>query len=383
MSVAPSPSKPALRAGGERPFRLLRHPVLFVWACYVVLIPFYVVSGGLPQPGDALIVPLIPMALVGWNGRLPRDTLRAVRWLAWFTFWVVLVNLAWALILWKWGLSLLFPLYYIYNGLFFLSAVVLYQRFGDAFLRLTLYLVYLTVVFQCLASFVMIGTAGRSKLFFSNPNQLGYYALLAGCIIALTHARLKISLVQSSVMLACCAYLALLSTSRSSVAGVLLLVALLTLSNPRVIVVTALLAGLLAVVETPATTSIDKLQSRVSEDRYVGRSFFEERGYDRIYNNPIHVVLGAGEGNPARFAETTMLGAAEIHSSIGTLIFSYGIIGCLLFAAYVRRMLRGVSFRTGLMLLPPALYSMAHQGLRFTMLWVMLALFAALKEPKK
>jgi|LNFM01.1.fsa_nt_gb hypothetical protein len=363
--------------------RLLRQPVLVVWSLYVIFIPFYVVRGGLPQPGDALILPLIPMAFVGWNGRLPRDTLRAVRWLGWFTLWVVLVNLAWALILWAWGVSLLFPLYYVYNGMFFLAAVVLYQRFGEGFLRLTLYLVYATVGFQVAASFVMIGSHGRSRLFFHNPNQLGYYALLAGCIIALTHARLKVPLIRSSIALAACGYLALLSTSRSSVAGIVLLVMLLTLSNPRVIIVTALLAAGLAIVETPATSSIDTLQTRVTEDRYADRTFFEERGYDRIYNNPIHTVLGAGEGNPGRFAETTMLGAAEIHSSIGTLIFSYGIVGCLLFAAFVRRMLKGVSIRTGLMLLPPALYSMAHQGLRFTMLWVMLALFAALKEPKR
>jgi hypothetical protein len=367
----------------DRTFALLRKPVMVVWALYVILIPFYLVRGGLPQPGDLLILPLVPMSLVGWNGRLPRDTLRAVRWLAWFTFWVVLVNLAWALILWSWGLSLLFPLYYVYNGLFFLSAIVLYQRFGDRFLRFTLYLTYATVLFQVAASFVMIGSHGRSRLFFHNPNQLGYYALLAGCIIAVTHSRLRVPLVRSSIMLAACGYLALLSTSRSSVAGIALLVVLLTLSNPRVILLTALLGAALSIIETPATSSIETLQTRVTEDRYAGRSFFEERGYDRIYNNPIHVALGAGEGNPARFAETTMLGAAEIHSSIGTLIFSYGIVGCLLFAAFVRRLLRGVPFRTGLMLLPPAMYSMAHQGLRFTMLWVMLALFAALKEPKK
>ncbi len=372
----------ALVAESKSVLRLLRRPVLFVWACYVVLIPFYVVRGGLPQPGDALIVPLVPMALSGWNGRMSNSTLRAVRWLGAFTLWVCLVNLAWALILWEWGLSLLFPLYYVYNGMFFLSALVLYQRFGDAFLRLTVWLVYVTVLFQCAASPFMGAMHGRSKLFFSNPNQLGYYALLAGCVIALTHARLKMSLLRSSLMLAACGYLALLSTSRSSVSGVLLLIVLLTLSNPRVIIVTAIVAVGLAFIETPVYSSIDTLQSRVTEDRAPGRSFFEQRGYDRIYNNKEYVLLGAGEGNPARFAETTMLGAAEIHSSVGTLIFSYGLVGCVLFVMFLRRLLRGVAFRTGLMLLPPALYSMAHQGLRFTMLWVMLALFAALKEQR-
>jgi hypothetical protein len=109
-------------------------------------------------------------------------------------------------------------------------------------------------------------------------------------------------------------------------------------------------------------------------------TFFEQRGYDRIWNNKEHVFFGAAEGSRYRWRESTRIRTAEIHSSAGTLLFSYGIPGILMFGLFLYRVIRGVRMRHGLMLLPALLYSVAHQGLRFTMLWVLLALFVALKE---
>lgn len=358
---------------------LLRQPVLFVWALYLLLSPFYVVRAGLPQPGDLLISILVPLALSGWDGRLPSAFTRVLRTLLLFTLWVCVVNIAWALVLQTGGKSLLFPLYYVYNAAFFLAGLVLFQRFGEPFVRFTVYLVWVTVVFQVAASVVLVGGATRGQLFFSNPNQLGYYALLAGCIIALTQARLGIGLARSAIGLMGCAYLALLSGSRSSVAGIGLLLVLLLLSDPRVIVIGCLGAVGFTVLESPLDKSVETLQQRIAEDRNPGRSFFEERGYDRIWNNSEHLLFGAGEGNSKRFAGSTVIGGAEIHSSIATVLFSYGIPGMALFIAFCLRIVRGVPLRTGLVLLPPLIYTFAHQGLRFTMLWVLLVLFVAFK----
>lgn len=358
---------------------LLRHPVMVVWSLYVLLIPFYVVKGGLPQPGDLLIVFLVPMSLVGWSGRLGKYSVRAFRPLMWFTLWVVLVSGAWALILFQFGKNLLFPLYYIYNAAFFFSALVLHQRFGVRFLRLTVYLVFISISIQVAASFV-IGGGARNQLFFSNPNQLGYYALLSACVIASTSKRLGIGLLKSSIGLTACGYLAVLSASRSSVSGILFLIVLLLFSNPRVLIVAGLAAASLTLLDSPIDSSFETLQKRVAEDRMPNNTFWEQRGYDRIYNNKRYVLLGAAEGNFSRFAASTALGSAEIHSSAGTLLFCYGIPGVLLFAAFLYQLFRGAQVRFALMLMPALLYSAAHQGLRFTMLWVLFALYCALKD---
>ena len=70
----------------------------------------------------------------------------------------------------------------------------------------------------------------------------------------------------------------------------------------------------------------------------------------------------------------------EIHSSAGTILFSYGIVGALLFLVFTWRLIRGARARLVITLLPPLLYTGAHQGLRFTTLWVVLAAFVALKD---
>lgn len=360
--------------------RLLRRPVLFVWALYLALVPFYALSGGLPQPGDALILILVPMSFARWDGRLQGDSVRIARGLLMFTAWVCVVNLAWAAVLSTWVRSGLFSLYYLYNAAFFLSALVLYQRFGDDFIRLTTYTVWAMVAFQVFASFAIVRGSGRSQLFFHNPNQLGYYALLSACVIALTQRRLGIGLVRSGIGLMFCGYLAVLSNSRSSVASIALLAMLTFLSNPRVLIVGGLIAAALTVLESPIDDSVSSFQQRIAEKSVSERTFFEDRGYDRIWNNPEYVLLGAGEGASKRFADSTAIGGAEIHSSIGTLLFSYGVIGISLFGVFFTRLMRGVPLKAALVLLPPLLYSFAHHGLRFTMLWVLLAIFLAFKK---
>ncbi len=358
---------------------LLRRPTIVVWCLFVLLIPFYIVHNGLPQPGDLLILVLFPMAMTGWNGRLHPASSRSFRPLWWFTVWVCLVELVWILFLTT-GIDLLFPAYYIYNAMIFLTALVLFQRFGEAFIRLTLYLILGSVIFQVAASLVFRHSF-RGALFFSNPNQLGYYALLAGCIIALTQKRVGLGLLKSSLGLTACAYLGVLSASRSAVAGILLLLVFLVFANPRILIAATVLAIGLMLVGGPVTDATASLQQRVTEERNPTLSFFEQRGYDRIWANKEYLIFGAGEGNNERFASTTAIGAAEIHSSAGTILFSYGFIGLGLFILFLLRLVRGAPLRASMMLVPPLVYTVAHQGLRFTTLWVLLAMFCILKIP--
>ena len=108
--------------------RLLRRPTIVVWSLFILLIPFYIVHNGLPQPGDLLILILFPMTMSGWNGKLHRTSRRILRPLVWFTVWVCAVEVFWILILGNFSLDLLFPAYYIYNAMIFLTALVLFRK---------------------------------------------------------------------------------------------------------------------------------------------------------------------------------------------------------------------------------------------------------------
>jgi hypothetical protein len=364
----------------------MRRPALVTWAIYLLLIPLYILPSGLPQLGDALVLIVVPLALLRWNGKLGRDMRATMRALLWFTLWVCAVDYAWVLVMGSYALFgpdsfMLFPLYYIHNALIFLIALVLYRRFGDLFLRVTVFAV-MVIVFVQVGSSILLGVGGpRGVVFFNNPNQLGYYALLAATLIALTHRRLQLRLLTSSLALVCCGVLAVVSASRAAAGGVAVLLVLMLFSNPKILVVACLAGAAVVSGVGPVADAIESSQDRVlNRGAHTEASFFQERGYDRIWRNQQYLVLGAGEGGLSRFDDTAYVKNMEIHSSAGTILFSYGIVGSLLFLVFTWRLIRGARARLVITLLPPLLYTGAHQGLRFTMLWVVLAVFVALKD---
>jgi hypothetical protein len=360
---------------------MVRDPALATWCLFVLLTPVYVIPSGLPQPGDLLVFVLAPLVLWRWDGKLDRHSSRAVRALLRFTLWVCVVNYGWAVVLGKWHNPkdfLIFPLFYFFNVAVFFAALVLAKRDAERFLRITVDMVILTIIYQVVASFFYRRDLYRGELFFNNPNQLGYYALLCACVIALCHRRLGLSRFKSGASVAGCAYLALLSASRASVAGVLVLLAFLLFSNPRTIILASLVSIGLLTLGGPIYDAIDAAQQRALEDRDPRKSFAEERGYDRLWKYPEYLITGAGEGDLERFTEPGEK-PHELHSSFGSLLFSYGFIGLGLFLAFGVRVVRGAPYRELLMLVPVLVYTVAHNGLRFTTFWMVLAAIAVLK----
>jgi hypothetical protein len=240
--------------------------------------------------------------------------------------------------------------------------------------------VTLTIVYQTIASVILFRSETvRASLFFNNPNQLGYYALVSACLLALVHRRLRLSRLKNGLALTACAYLALLSTSRAALAGIVMLLAVMLFSNPKTIVLTCVLSIAAVLVIGPISDTLEQAEVRVTQNRSPETSFAEERGYDRIWKNPEYLVLGAGEGNPARFTPAGQK-PHELHSSFGTVLFGYGIVGFGLFLVFAARLFRGALLRESFMLAPVGIYTVAHNGLRFTSLWLLLVAFAALKR---
>lgn len=363
--------------------RVLRDPPLLLWALYIFFLPIYIFPSGLPQPGDILVVLLLPAALLGWNGRMARTASRPMRALASFLLWGILLNYTWMIILGKFGLFgkdtfLLIPVFYLYNAAILLAVLVLHERYGDRFLWMTLNMVLITVVAQVLLSFIVGGGSHRQTVLFNNPNQLGLYALLSANILAFGRRRMGFGTLKSSLGLLCCLFLALLSASKAALAGCALLFAVSVLSSPRTIILVAfVMVGLLSF-SNPLTETMERSRSRVSEKQEMG--FLDSRGYDRIWTHKEYWVIGAGEGGLSRFADTTIIGDHELHSSAGTLFFCYGLVGVVLFASFLLRVIEGTSLRNALLLSPALAYSLAHQGLRFTLFWILIGVFIGLKK---
>jgi hypothetical protein len=378
-------SAAARRAERKREFKEVLRPALFIWCVFVVTIPFYLFESGLPQPGNLLVLVLIPFAFK-YRRLLPPELKPTLSALAWFVVWVCLVNFGWALVMGKWAIRYtVFPFYYVFNLCVVFIAFVAYRRYGELFLRLTIYSVLLAVMLQVVAALLSWGGGQgmRGQLFFNNPNQLGYYSILAACSIAVAQRRLKMNLAIAGTGLTACAYLALVSASRAALVGIALLFIFQVFSNPRIIIATSVLVVMLLVVGGPIASALEVAQARMEQmQKRVQKSFAEERGYDRLWQYKEYMVIGAGEGETSRFSDPWRpKQEKEIHSSAATILFSYGVIGSLLFLMFIFRAIRGAPLRLIVMLLPTVGYTLAHQGLRFTMLWIMLTCFVIAKLP--
>jgi hypothetical protein len=359
----------------------LRRPSLFTWAMFVVLIPLHVVPSGLPQPGDLLVFVLLPMALFGRNPKLDKTTRATIRALWWFTLWVALVNYGWAAILWKWDRLkdfVIHPFFYLFNAILFYAGLTIASRDREGFLRVTAYACYASIFVQFVASFFGRAEAPRDEGFFNSPNQLGYYALLAACIFALTQRPLNLPRWLSGLGVTFCAYLAVLSASRSALVGVAILLFILVFSTPRTIIIATVVAIGEVTLGGPLTQAIDNAEERAQTLSRHG-TFSEERGYDRIWNNPEYLITGAGEGEYQRFVKPGENGR-ELHSSFGSVLFAYGILGAALFSIFMARVFANTSFRDKAFLVAGLSFALAHQGLRSTMFWVVLVVFVVLKE---
>jgi hypothetical protein len=244
--------------------------------------------------------------------------------------------------------------------------------------------VFASVVVRVTAALVLHrAIAFRGIGFFNNPNQLGFFAVVSGSIIALGKRKLGFGAGKAAIGLALCAYLALLSASRAGVIAIGILFALMIISNPKRLFAAVVVVVAVTSIGGPISEAIDGTQQRLTIDRYPQFSFFEERGYDRILRNKEYLLIGAGEGDVDRFADSTRIGAAEIHSSIGTLFFCYGIIGVSLFVVFLWRVVRGAAVRATFMLAPTLAYTIAHQGLRSTSLWILFGVFVAMKVAER
>lgn len=381
MATASSPGR---RAWRQHVRWIMREPALVLWCCFVLLDPVYVFASGLPQPADMLILLIAPLAVARWNGRMNLRAKRAIRALLLFVAYVLVNALIWSVVAGTWTLSakhgfLLTPLFYVFDAIALFVILILYERYGERFVWLTLRLLFVSLVVQVLITFVYTrGGQFRTYGLFNSSNQLGYYSILVAALLLLGQARFRLPALYTIAGQLCCIYLALLSASRAALVSAALLLVVAMVTRLRTIFVVGGLTAFFLLVANPFESAMDRSRTRIRNDQTLG--VLEERGYDRLTAHPEYLILGAGEGYYMRFKETSALGSHELHSSAGTLVFCYGLVGTALFLNFILQVLRGATVRRVLLLLAPAAYGLSHQGLRFTLFWVLLAIVIMLND---
>ena len=368
---------------------------LIGWVLFLFLNPIYVNASGEPQPSDFLTVLFLVFMVTGYGFRIPvhRD-LYLVGYL--FLMWVATVNTLWWLQLGERQL-ILSSLYFVFNFGIVVFILGLAHTHGPAFATVTRLALMATLVGE-LAYVLVTGTDGwRAIGTFNYPNQLGYWNLLSVASLLVLKGERRLTNADLLV-LGAAVMTTFLSGSRGALLGLFALIGVALVwrgLDSRWGSILGLLAlGLVAtlvvagfslepgafdrlVEEIVPPGSLDRLNPSANH-RNVD---IASRGYDRLWLYPEHLVLGAGEGAYARFDLSALPRAhLEMHSAFGTILFSYGMPGLAIFGLLFWRVFRRAQFSHFLYFLPVCFYNLTHQGIRFSMFWVFVALVIAVSR---
>ena len=368
---------------------------LRAWAIYLIAFPFYFFPAGSAQPSDILIVVVIGLYIMAQKFKLQGFIKEPFTRFLRFCIYLTVVNFGVFISLLgeaNKGLPwFVFSAFYFYNLLVMGFALSLYKQYGKKFLYTSVYSCLVAAALQIGLSFVLDtgGEGIRGSLFFTNPNQLGYYSLCGLAIVLVLETMIKLPKLMVYLGFFLFSYLALISVSKAALGAMIILFGAFLIANKvfslknifAIIIVGGV--GFIGVTQSEFGKKFQENLERRNineEDRPEEITEWEYRGYDRISNHPEYLVFGAGEGGYNRF--DTFIENHEIHSSFGTIVFCYGIPGTVLFIMFIFSLLKKLPWFYLVYSLPLFAYGVTHMGLRFTIFWVALMMFPIIRAER-
>jgi hypothetical protein len=352
----------------------------------------YVFPSGNPQPTDFLLAASSAWLLVSrfhrLNGMLLLWPMIAL------TIWVAIVSGVWTA-LYPHGTFFRPPLFFVFNLLLMFAVINFFAILDDprAFFTRGIEAALLVSSLGILISLsvpglLMASESARVTGFFNNPNQLAYYSLcMMGALLVLHNGRLPLRLVTlfafgSGVIGVFTA------ASLGAMAGFVFLLIGLLLANWQnarwfiramgaIFVVVVIVVGFdvhqEGAISDRVETRLDRVERKIDD-------LETERAYHRVLDHPEYWVFGAGEGSTERFPG---YGTGEIHSSLGNLLFAYGVVGLGLFLLLLWKALRHAPLYVWSVLAAPMVYSLTHMGLRTSAFWLLLVLVLVIYGKKE
>lgn len=343
--------------------------------------PFYLFPSGYPQIGDVVLAAwavLVAVRAIFKNAlRVPTLTN------PYFYFLSLLMYMACSNIAWAAATS---DAQFARPALFaFFNLIISIACFSSlpsqSFCR-ALALGAATSLAVCVAAapFTYVPGTSRQVFTFNNPNQMGYYALLCSTIFMQTRHSLGPRAGRFGGAAVALTGLALTAFSNSKAALVAFgFFMLFNFWRDRAIAL--VLAGFIAAALLLGSEEDSQVAHTIARIEAIGSDSddsAEGRGYDRILAYPQHLLLGAGEARHERFSNRPGV-AMELHSTIGTVVFSYGLPGIILFTIGLVALIRSATI---VQVVPALLYGLTHQGLRQPLFWISLVIASAAYSPR-
>lgn len=353
--------------------------------------PFYLFpSGGLQLSDLFFILSFFCYTIVIKRGeKIEID--RTDKWLLYFVYFVVAINVIYAVIYGESGF-IKSALYYVYNFLI----VVIFRIYASdvSFLWNVEKVCKANLLIQLLIYLADLGrdySADRYMGTFNDPNQMAFFIFMslitAAIITKIRHFRLNvlyhiiaialIFLTSSTGMLLAVTvfyFVQIVATvmkvilRRHSVNFILattLFLIIATLFSEKID------NALVAFADSPIINRVEEKLSKQETDAY-GPSNFEDRGIDKLLIYPEKLLYGAGEGLHYRFEKDSSVN--EIHSTLFSILFYYGVIPTLLFLFWSMKNIHTLSIVNIAAVLALAVESVTLLNQRQPLFWMFFVL---------
>lgn len=363
--------------------------ILFIISIYIILTPFYIFSSGLPQPAD-MIVGFGAMFFLFSKKKNHIFRYPFIKKVLKLLSLIFLLNT----IYWFYFASqsiptkiYMPPIFYTFNVVFMIMFIYALEGANSKRnINIVAFFIIVSVSLQMILALAGIqgGTrnidnpTSRATIFFNNPNQLGYYSILMFTLFTILPSKYKKNLFILLYVTFATTYLVLYSGSRAALVSVLFLAGYIVYNQGFKLNLKSMALIMIVVVSIPFVLQTEFVRNKIysietRNKRYEDTQItqFQVRAYDRILNHPEYMIWGAGEGNNDRF---NSYHNGEIHSGFGTILFSYGILGFILFMQVIYIAIKRNKLQSLMLISPMLLYNLTHQGLRNALFWTVLAI---------
>lgn len=362
--------------------------ILLLYGLYLVLKPFYFWSSGVPQVSDFIMVLMISLFIsIKHNYKIILKNTNLMMIMLVFTFFSIGVNLVWSILLSS--TDMIAPsIYLFYNCLIFIIISIMTQLYRSEMIKATYYFAVISITTQFCLFIIQGGFSGvRNTTAFNNPNQLGYYSLLVASIIIFCSNRLNFFTKTTLISLFLGLILAFSSLSKAAILsyiGVLLTYIVSKLISrkytKKILLIIFTIVGIYFFIDLTTNFFEENQLFRAVEVRIenIGQDSddnIQGRGYDRIADYPEYWLFGAGEGEYQRFPGP--LQGNELHSTLGNIQISYGLIGLISFLLVIYYALKPNHYRFLYIIFFLLLYGLTHNGLRNSLFWILIAMIGS------
>lgn len=391
---------------------LSRASRLWAWVLMLaalVFSPIYVYASGLPQPAHVVML-VAAVALIFLNVERCKNLLKGNVPGVLFLALVAVINAAYAAYYQDKGF-IVGTVYWVYGYLLLLAVLCMARDEWVATWTARFILVALSLVIFA----YVVGWGGytwwpRYQYFFNGPNQLAYYAICLFLVyVAIKRGQLSVDFYAAYALMI---FVVITTGGRSAylaVAPLVVLVLWMSRKSLWKLALVLLIAGLTSFIFEPlclpaykpgangnqyvdchvvpepgkaesrfiaADTAIRmndlSTEKEVKDHKSVHKQLLA-RGYLRFIESPQYLLYGAGQGRDERFGDVDGF-VYEIHSSLMAVVFYYGVLGLLLFLAFVWKLF---PVKQNLFFLTPLfVYGLFTYGLRTPYFWIALGFMA-------